>query len=130
MHTSPQFQADFAAQGHGVGAYAHFLVGGDARVCTAQVRCADTATGQQRFAGQAFGVEGAEHQRDGVERGEMRVEHARFLPERCRKRASCVPGMYIKPVAATAGCDKGRRTFNQGGPAAQSIAACGSGYTG
>ena len=81
MHAPAQLQADFPADGHGVGAHAHFLMRGDARVGTAQVRGTYTTACQQRFAGQAFGLEGAEHQRHRVQGGEMGMQHARFQRE-------------------------------------------------
>ena len=71
MHALAQFQADILLQRHGIGTHPHLLVGGDTRIGTAQVGRADTAAGQQRFAGHALGLEGAEYQGDGVEGGEV-----------------------------------------------------------
>ena len=78
MHPLAQFQADIVLERDGVGADLHLLIGGNARVRPAQIRGADAAAGQQGFAGQAFGLEGVEHQGDGGEGGQMGVEHARF----------------------------------------------------
>jgi len=80
VHPPAQFQADVTFEGNGVGTDLHFLIGGDARVGTVQIRRTDAAAGQQRFAGQAFGLEGIEYQGDRVERGEVRVEHKDFQP--------------------------------------------------
>ena len=81
MHASPQLKAYFAAQGHGVGAHLHFLAGGNARVGAAQIGGPNAAAGQQCFAGQAFGLEGAEYQRYSVEGSEVGVQHVGFLHE-------------------------------------------------
>jgi len=91
MHLAAQHQADIPAQGHGIGAYAHFLIGGNARVGAAQVRRADAAAREQGLAGQPLGLEGVEHQRHRVEGSEMSVQHRRLQRVRYGERASCVP---------------------------------------
>ncbi|MNG26918.1 hypothetical protein D3C84_1119670 [compost metagenome] len=75
MHPPTQFQADIALEGDGVGADLHLLIGGDARVRPVQICRADATSSEQGFAGQAFSLEGVEHQGDGVEGGEVGVEH-------------------------------------------------------
>ncbi|MNF92569.1 hypothetical protein D3C84_752170 [compost metagenome] len=92
MHPPAQFQADIALERDGVGADLHLLIGGDVRVGPAQVRRTDTAAGQQRLAGQTLGLEGVEDQRNGVECGEVGVEHEYFQPLGMLEHgASCVP---------------------------------------
>ena len=78
MHAPTQLQADVTLERDRVGADLHFLVVGDARVGTVQVRCAYTAAREQGVAGQAFGFEGVEHQGDSVEGGEVGVQHERL----------------------------------------------------
>ncbi|MNP19850.1 hypothetical protein D3C76_1123990 [compost metagenome] len=78
MHASTQFQAYIALEGDGIGADLHLLIGGDARVRPGQIRGTDAAAGEQGGAGQTLGLEGVEHQGNGVKGGEVGVEHARF----------------------------------------------------
>ncbi|MNT24484.1 hypothetical protein D3C72_1599580 [compost metagenome] len=92
MHPPAQFQADVTLEGDGIGTDLHFLIGGDARVGTVQIRRTDAASGQQRFTGQALCLEGIEYQGDRVERGEVGVEHEDFQPRDSWSAASCMPG--------------------------------------
>ncbi|MNF87836.1 hypothetical protein D3C84_703140 [compost metagenome] len=92
MHAPAQFQADVALEGHGVGADLHLLVGGDARIGPAQVRRADAAAGQQCLTGQPLVLEGAQHQGDGVEGGEVGMKHVRFQPGEGWKRSKLYAG--------------------------------------
>jgi len=91
MHAPAQFQTDIVLERDRVGADLHLLIGGDARVGTAEIRRTDAAAGQQCFARQAFGFEGVEDQRDGVEGGEVGVEHGHLPQSDHGITASCVP---------------------------------------
>ena len=80
MHTPPNDQADITLMGHGIGAHLHLLMCGDTRVGAAQIRRTDAAAGQQCFMGQAFGLEGTQHQGHGIEGGEVGMQHGNFQP--------------------------------------------------
>ena len=109
VHPPAQLQADVTLERNRVGADLHLLIGGDARVRPAQVRRTDATAGEQRFAGQAFGLEGVEHQRHGVEGGEVGVEHGRYPAlGGLHYGASCMPGC--------AGCTAARNAQAKKGP--------------
>ena len=91
VHPPAQFQADVTLERDSVGADLHFLIGGDARVGTVQIRRTDAASGQQCFAGQALCLEGIEYQGDGIEGGEVGVEHKDFQPWDSWNTASYMP---------------------------------------
>ena len=80
VHAPAQFEADVVLERDRVGADLHFLIGGDARVGAVQIRGADAAAREQGVTGQALILEGVEHQRDGVEGGEVGVQHKIFQP--------------------------------------------------